>query len=198
MSEVEHKSIWGCEYVNDENLIEKLTDKQQIYNGKIIDLQLWNVTLPNGVPAGREVVVHRGASAIVPVDEEGSTYLVRQFRTPVNCVLTEIPAGKLDYAGEDRLEAAKRELREETGFTAKKWTHLVDLKTTPGFATEIISVYLARDLSRGETEFDDDEFIDLIKIPLSEAAEMAFSGKLTDAKTITGLLLAQKRVNGEE
>lgn len=184
--------------MNDENLIERLTGKTPVYGGKVVDLQVWNVTLPNGVPAEREVVVHRGASAIVPVDGDGNTYLVRQYRTPVSCVLTEIPAGKLDYAGEDRLEAAKRELREETGFTAKKWTHLTDLKTTPGFATEVISVYLARDLSRGATDFDDDEFIDLVKLPLSEAVNMACLGELTDAKTVVGLLLAQRRMNGEE
>lgn len=183
--------------MEDEHLIETLTTKEPIYNGRIIDLQCWRVTLPNGAPALREVVVHRGASAIVPVDADGNTYLVRQYRAPVGCVLTEIPAGKLDCAGEDRLEAAKRELREETGFTAGRWTHLVDLKTTPGFATEIISVYLARDLTRGETDFDDDEFIDLVKLPLCEAANMAYSGELTDAKTVAGLLLAKKRVDGE-
>ena len=183
--------------MNDDMLRETIGKQTTIFDGHIIHLQSWDVTLPNGEPAKREVAIHRGASAIVPVDADGNTYLVRQYRTPMGRVLMEIPAGKLDYMGEDRLEAAKRELREETGFTANKWTHLVDLATTPGFCTEVISLFLAEDLTKGETDFDDDEFLDLVKMPFKEAADMAATGKFADAKTIVALLLAERKMRGE-
>lgn len=181
----------------DENLKEVIDEQSVIYDGTVVHLEKWKVTLPDGKPASREVVLHRGASAIVPVDGEGNTYLVRQFRAPLMRVLLEVPAGKLDTAGEDRLLAAKRELREETGFTAEKWTHLVDLATTPGFCSEVISLYLARGLTRGETEFDDDEFLDIVKMPFAQAAEMAARGEIEDAKTVTALLLAQRAMKDE-
>lgn len=183
--------------MQDENLKERLNARASIYDGHVINLEKWDVTLPNGKAAMREVAIHRGASAIVPVDDEGYVYLVKQFRTPLGRVLTEVPAGKLDTAGEDRLAAAKRELREETGFTAKKWTHLVDLATTPGFCTEVISLYLAEELTRGETSFDDDEFLDLVRMPFDEAVHAALTGGLTDAKTIAALLLAAHARQGE-
>ena len=180
--------------MDDSRLTEVITDKEQIFNGFILDVQKWNVTLPDGKPAFREIVLHRGASAIVPVDDEGNVYLVRQYRTPIQKIQSEIPAGKLDYIGEDRFEAAQRELREETGFTAKSWLHLTDMATTPGFCSEVISIYLARGLSMGDTDFDDDEFIDLEKLPLFKAVEMVKSGALSDSKTICGLLLADSAI----
>lgn len=183
--------------MNDEMLKETIIGRTSIYDGHIIHLQKWDVTLPNGEPALREVAIHRGASAIVPVDAEGYTYLVRQYRAPLTNVLTEVPAGKLDYAGEDRLEAARRELREETGFVAGKWTHLVDLATTPGFCTEVISLFLAQDLTKGDTDFDDDEFLDLTKMPFAQAVEMAATGQFSDAKTIAALLLADRKLREE-
>jgi ADP-ribose pyrophosphatase len=183
--------------MQDEKLRERLDARTSIYNGHVINLEKWDVTLPNGKPAMREVAIHKGASAIVPVDDEGYVYLVRQFRTPLQRVLTEVPAGKLDSAGEDHLVAAKRELHEETGFTAKKWTHLVDLATTPGFCTETISLYLAEGLTRGETDFDDDEFLDLVRMPLNEAVRTALTGGFEDAKTIAALLLAAHARKGE-
>ena len=169
--------------MQDEKLRERLDARTSIYNGHVINLEKWDVTLPNGKPAMREVAIHKGASAIVPVDDEGYVYLVRQFRTPLQRVLTEVPAGKLDSAGEDHLVAAKRELHEETGFTAKKWTHLVDLATTPGFCTETISLYLAEGLTRGETDFDDDEFLAPVDIPLAVLADEVMAGRIPDAKT---------------
>ncbi len=177
--------------MDDSKLRESVTATEQLYKGRILDVQRWTVDLPSGESALREVVMHPGASAVVPVDEDGNTFLVRQYRTPLGKVLTEIPAGKLDYKGEDRLDAAKRELREETGFTAERWTHLTDMYTTPGFCNELISIYLAQGLHSGKTEFDEDEFIDLIKLPLSEAVEMARRGELGDSKTVIGLLLAE-------
>ncbi len=183
--------------MNDEQLRETVISKQPIFDGHIMNVQKWTVTLPDGGRAFREIVLHKGASAVVPVDDEGNVYFVRQYRTPVGERLTEIPAGKLDYIGEDHLEAAKRELKEETGFTAESWTLLSDMVTTPGFTNEAISVYLARGLTKGETKLDEDEFVDLVKMPLAEAIEMIKDGRIRDSKTIVGLLLARLTMAGE-
>lgn len=183
--------------MNDEQLREEVLSKEQVFDGQILNVQKWTVRLPNGEKGSRELILHRGASAIVPVDEEGNVYLVRQFRAPLNEILTEIPAGKLDYIGEDSLEAAKRELREETGFTAEKWTLLTKMVTTPGFTNEAIAIYLAEGLTKGETDPDDDEFIELEKLPLREAIAQICSGALRDSKTIVGLLLADRARTGE-
>ena len=107
---------------------------------------------------------------MVPVDEQGNAYFVRQYRAPIERVLLEIPAGKLDAPDEDRLLAAKRELTEETGLTAERWDHLADVVTTPGFSSEKISLYLARDLVKGASSPDEDEFLNVEKIPLSRFA----------------------------
>ena len=184
--------------MNENMLKEIIGDKEQIYKGAILDVQKWTVTLANGNKAPREIVLHRGASAIVPVDKDGNVYLVRQYRTPLDKIMLEIPAGKLDYWGEDRFECAKRELREETGFSAGKWTHLTDMATTPGFCSEVISLYLAQDLTMGETDFDDDEFLDLVKMPFKEAASMVARGEITDGKTALAILMAEKHLFSEE
>lgn len=182
----------------EEMLKETIIDKQPIFKGSILDVQNWTVTLANGHEAAREIVLHRGASAVVPMDEEGNIYLVRQFRTPFEKIMLEIPAGKLDYWGEDRFDCAKRELREETGFSANKWTHLMDMATTPGFCSELISLYLAEELTLGETDFDDDEFLSLVKIPLKDAVSMIARGEISDGKTALAILMAQKHISSEE
>lgn len=184
--------------MNDEMLREKIGEKSEIYKGSILDVQKWTVTLANGNEASREIVLHRGASAIVPVDKDGNVYLVRQYRTPFDKIMLEIPAGKLDYWGEDRFECAKRELREETGFSAKKWTHLMDMATTPGFCSELISLYLAEDLTMGETDFDDDEFLDLVKMPIKDVCSMIARGEISDGKTALAILMADKHLRSEE
>ena len=134
-----------------EDILEKLSDRRRVFDGAIIHVDHMTALLPNGKTALREVAVHMGASAVVPVDEEGNVYLVRQFRAPLEKVTLEIPAGKLDHPGENRLEAAQRELREETGFSADSWKKLTDLATTPGFCSEVISIYLAQNLHSGKT-----------------------------------------------
>lgn len=177
-----------------EDIIEKLGDRRRVFDGAIIHVDHLTAVLPNGKEALREIAVHVGASAVIPVDADGNVYLVRQFRAPLEALTLEIPAGKLDYAGEDRLKAAKRELREETGFSAAKWVHLIDLATTPGFCNEVISIYLARELSAGEVDPDEDEFLNVVKMPLREAVELAMKGELPDSKTVCGLLMADKLV----
>ncbi len=178
--------------MNQKKIEERIIREERVYEGKLVKVNRLDVTLPDGKEAVREAVRHPGASAIVPVDEEGNVTLVRQYRAPIAQVLLEIPAGKLDYKGEDRLEAAKRELREETGLTAEKWMHLTDIVTAPGFCDELISIYLATGLSDGEDEPDEDEFLNVVKMPLTELIEMAKRGEISDSKTLVGLLLAEK------
>ena len=177
-----------------EDILEKLSDRRRVFDGAIIHVDHMTALLPNGKTARREVAVHMGASAVVPVDEEGSVYLVRQFRAPLEKVTLEIPAGKLDHPGENRLEAAQRELREETGFSADSWKKLTDLATTPGFCSEVISIYLAQNLHSGKTDFDEDEFLNLVKMPLSQAVDQVMAGEICDSKTICGLLMAQRLI----
>ena len=177
-----------------EDILEKLSDRRRVFDGAIIHVDHMTALLPNGKTALREVAVHMGASAVVPVDEEGSVYLVRQFRATLEKVTLEIPAGKLDHPGENRLEAAQRELREETGFSADSWKKLTDLATTPGFCSEVISIYLAQNLHSGKTDFDEDEFLNLVKMPLSQAVDQVMAGEICDSKTICGLLMAQRLI----
>jgi ADP-ribose pyrophosphatase len=176
--------------MNDQNIIEKRVDCQRVFDGIILHVDHMTYELPNGSLARRECARHIGASAIVPVDNEGNVYLVKQFRACIDQVLLEVPAGKLDYAGEDRLEAAQRELREETGFTAKSWTFLTDIFTSPGFSDEKISLYLARDLEAGESAPDEDEFLNIVKLPLPEVVAMIARGEVNDAKTVSAVLMA--------
>ena len=177
-----------------EGILEETEDCKRVFDGLILHIDHVTNRLPNGKLAAREIARHIGASAVVPVDGDGNVYLVRQFRAPIDEVLLEVPAGKLDYKGEDRLEAAKRELAEETGLTAKTWTHLSDIVTTPGFSDEKISLFLARELSAGESHPDDDEFLNVVRMPLSDAVAAVSRGEITDAKTICALMLANAAI----
>ena len=170
---------------------------ETIYDGKILHVEKWTVTCPNGREALREIVVHKGAAAVVPVFEDGTTLLVRQHRVAVDRMTLEIPAGKLDSADEDPLDCAVRELREETGLAAERMTLLTSLLTTPGFCTEKIALYLAQGLSQGETHPDEDEFLGLVRIPLEEAVAMVMRGELRDGKTICGLLMAREALRAQ-
>ena len=178
------------------NILETTIDTKRVFDGLILHIDHVTNRLPNGKTAPREIARHMGASAVVPVDAEGNVWLVKQFRAPINRVLLEVPAGKLDYEGEDRLDAAKRELKEETGLTAGSWTHLTDIVTTPGFTDELISLYLARDLSTGDSHPDEDEFLNVVRMPLAELVEMIARGEVPDSKTVCAVMLANKIING--
>jgi ADP-ribose pyrophosphatase len=169
------------------NLDEKTVKENVIYNGRIISLSNDTVELPNGKNASREVVKHPGGVGIVALTEKGEVLLVNQFRYPYKAQILEIPAGKLT-PGEDPLECGKRELREETGAAAEEYTSLGRLFPSPGYTNEIIYMYLAKNLSYGEMQLDDDEFLDVIKMPLKEAIDMVMSGELVDSKTQIALL----------
>ncbi|MBQ9951910.1 MAG: NUDIX hydrolase [Clostridia bacterium] len=180
---------------DDSRIMEENVSSERKFDGIILNVDHLTNRLPNGKLAKREIIRHIGASAVLPVDGEGNVYLVRQFRAPVGRVLLEIPAGKLDYKGEDRLEAAKRELREETGLIAEEWTHLNDMLSTPGFCDECIGLYLARGLSAGESDPDEDEFVNVVKMPFAEAVDMVMHNEITDAKTICALMMACRILN---
>ena len=176
--------------MNEQNLIETYKDGKVVFDGKIIRLEHWTVTLPNGHEALREVACHPGAAAVVPLDEDGNVIMVRQYRAPVGRLTLEIPAGKLDSAEEDPFECAKRELSEETGFVADSWRKLTVLETTPGFCNERIHLYLATGLKPGDTHPDEDEFVATVRVPLQEAVARVMDGAFRDGKTALSLLMA--------
>lgn len=175
-----------------QSLKETKIDSKKIYDGAILHVYKDTVTLPNGKPAGREVVRHVGAVGIVPVTEDGKVIVERQYRYPLDMVITEIPAGKLDSKAEDRLEAAKRELREETGITADEWVNLGLYYPAAAYTDEKITLYLARGLHFGEQNLDDDEFLNLEAVPLTELVDHVMSGKITDGKTQVAILKAAR------
>ncbi len=176
----------------DSQLRETFLSGEEIYPGKIIRVEKWQVALPNGDTAMREIVKHNGASAIVPVDGAGMVTMVRQHRVAIDKCTWEIPAGKLDSPTEDPFDAAKRELEEETGLQAEHWQKLTSMYTTPGFCNERISIYLATDLSQHPSHPDADEFLRIKKIPLDDAIAQCMSGEIQDGKTLVGLLMAKQ------
>ena len=182
----------------DDDLRERFLSSEEIYAGKIIRVEKWQVSLPNGAAALREIVRHNGAAAIVPVDAEGNVTLVRQHRVAIDRFTWEIPAGKLDSPGEDPFRAAQRELEEETGLQAENWQLLNRIDTTPGFCTERIAVYLATGLSQHPAHPDADEFLRLTRMPLSEAVGLCMAGQIHDAKTVIGLLMAQRAMEARD
>ena len=184
--------------MRDEEMRERFLSSEEIYPGRIIRVEKWQMALPNGQAAMREIVRHNGASAIVPVDEMGRVTLVRQYRVPIDECTWEIPAGKLDSPTEDPFRAAQRELEEETGLQAEAWRHLTTMYTTPGVCTEKIAIYLATNLSQHPAHPDEDEFLDLNRLPLSEAVAMCMDGRIRDSKTMVGLLLAHRALYAQD
>ena len=173
---------------NDEALIERFVSSEQIFDGIVLHVNRDTVTLPDGKSAVREVIRHVGAVCVVPLTEAGEVICVRQYRYPAAQVTLEIPAGKLDHKQEDRREAALRELREETGVRCETLTPLGAFYPAPAYSDELIDMYLAEGLSYGDTDPDEDEFIDTVRVPLEELVDMALRGELPDAKTQMAVL----------
>lgn len=165
------------------DLIEKTLSSEKIFDGRILHVRRDTVRLPDGGEATREVVDHPGGVCVLALDDEDRALLVSQFRYPYEKVLREVPAGKLEY-GEDPTQAAIRELEEETGAVAGEFRSLGELYPSPGYCGEIIRMYLARDLTFGETHLDEDEFLNLERIPFDRLVEQVLSGEIRDAKTI--------------
>lgn len=168
-------------------LTEKPLKQEYIFKGKIVNLRVDEALLPNGKTARREVVEHNGGVMIAPLDSEDNLYFVKQFRYPYAEIVTELPAGKLEK-GEDPFEAGVRELKEETGAAAEKIVSLGKLYPSPGYCGEIIHLYLATGLSFGQQNPDEDEFLEVFKIPLEKAVQMVMNGELPDSKTQTAVL----------
>lgn len=180
--------------MNHDQLEERFLSGKEVFHGALINVEHWQVLLPNGQTALREVVKHCGAVAVVPLDDAGNVTLVCQHRVAVDRFTWEIPAGKLDHgASEDMLEAAKRELEEETGLHAEHWQLMTDLLTTPGFCNEHIAIYMATGLSQYDVHPDEDEFVTTRTFPLHEAVRMVMAGEIRDSKTIAGILMAQMK-----
>lgn len=164
------------------------------YKGIIVDVETDMVELSNGAVTLREVVRHPGGVCVAAVDEEGFIAVVRQYRYPFGEHLLELPAGKLEH-GEEPLPAAKRELSEETGLEAERWTELGALYTSPGFSTEKLYIYLATGLKRGQAHPDPNEFLDVERMPLSELIGRIERGEIRDAKTVAGALRAERALD---
>ena len=175
-----------------ENLIETQTGSEEIFDGIILHLFKDTVELPNGKPATREVIRHVGAVGVIPITDDGNVLVERQFRYPLNRVITEIPAGKLDSFTEDRLSAAKRELEEETGYTAAEWISMGDYYPTPAYCDERITLYLAKGLALGQRHLDEDEFLNFAFVPLASLVDDVMAGRITDGKTQVAVLKAAK------
>ena len=170
------------------SLIEKTVDSQEIFDGQVVHLFKDNITLPNGKPATREVIRHVGAVAIVPMTDDGKVIVERQFRYPLNQVITEIPAGKLDSKAEDRLAAAKRELEEETGLLAEEWIELGEYYPAAAYCDEVIMMYLAKGLYQGTRHLDEDEFLNIMEVSLDELVDEIMQGKVADGKTQAAIM----------
>lgn len=180
--------VLGDDDVRDADLHEQILTQETAWSGKIFDVECLEVKLPNGHVSRRDVIRHHGAVAIVALTESGKIALVRQYRTALDRVTVEIPAGKLE-PGEDPLEAAKRELREETGFEAGKIAFLTNIAPSPGYTDEIIRVFLATHLTFVGADPDDDEFLNVDLVDVNELIDAVLDGKIEDAKTVVGALL---------
>lgn len=164
-------------------LEEKTLLTRHIFEGKIIDVWEERVELPDGREGSREIVRHEGAVAILALEDDGSIWMVRQYRKAVERILLEIPAGTL-YRQEDPLACAIRELQEETGFSAKRWEKIVSYFSAPGFCNEELHLFIATGLTPGETNPDSDEFLETVKVPLYQAYELISQGQIVDGKSI--------------
>ncbi|KGX92240.1 ADP-ribose pyrophosphatase [Pontibacillus halophilus JSM 076056 = DSM 19796] len=173
---------------------EKTIHTEQIYKGKVISLQVDDVTLPNGKTSKRELVKHPGAVAIIPITKEGKLVFVEQYRKALERSTLEIPAGKLE-PGESPEWTAERELEEETGYKTAKLEPITSFSTSPGFADEIVHMFLARDLEvvDEKADGDEDEFVELVELTLDEAFRMEREGRIFDAKTAYSLLYVQAK-----
>ncbi len=175
---------------------EKPLKQDYLYRGKIVNLRVDNAELPDGTTALREVIEHPGGVCVAALTEKEELLFVEQFRYPYMETVLELPAGKLEY-GEDPFEAGKRELLEETGAAAENYRDLGKLYPTPGYCGEIIHMYLAENLTFSEQHLDEDEFLEVRRIPLEEAFQMVMRNEIRDSKTQVGILKTYHLVKGQ-
>ncbi len=182
----------GCTDCHDEETVSR----KCVYRGNIISVESLKVRLPGDKIAGRDVVLHPGAAVIIPITDENELFMVRQYRKPVEKSLLEIPAGKLD-SGESPEVCARRELLEETGLVAGRLVYLTSIYTTPGFSNEVLHFFAAFDLQASEHKTDEDEYLSVEKHCIGELIGMVLNSGVRDAKSIIGILLAEKIIKGE-
>ena len=182
-------------HLKEEHLIEHPIKSELVHQGSFLQVKRDTVRLPHGGEATREYVVHPGAVVVIGLLDDGSVLLERQFRYPVGLVMTEFPAGKLD-AGEQPLFCAKRELLEETGYTAREWAYAGPMHLAIGYSTEVIHVFFARGLKAGERQLDADEFLDVCSMTPAELIDGVRTGQVTDAKTLSCCLWLQNVRSG--
>lgn len=194
----------GDPHPADDRLRETVIASRVVHRGHYLEIRVADIATPGGGRSSRDIVGHPGAVAIVAVDPDDAVLMVRQFRLAAGRTLLEIPAGTLDRIDETAIEdpdlAARRELEEETGFRAGSWRHLGAFWTAPGFATELMHLYLARDLvpaSEDRLGPDEDERLELEHVPWRDAVEMAERGEIADAKSLVGLLRLARIMDGE-
>ena len=195
-----HTAVWHIFRVDNMSVSDKNTELQQleekqldsklIYSGSLLKVYRDEIELPNGKHTGREYIKHNGAVCIAALKDDGTLAVEHQYRYPFHRIVTELPAGKLDTPDEDPLEAAKRELREETGIRADKWIYLGGFIPTCAYSTELIHMYLASGLHFGDKDLDEDEFINVRFVPLDELVDKVMSGEIQDSKTQTVVLKA--------
>lgn len=166
---------------------EKTVSSEKVFEGRIIKVKVDRVEMPDGSVATRELVEHPGGVGIVAITDKDEIILVEQYRKPLDKAIYEIPAGKLD-PGEHHRTCGMRELEEETGLSAKVFDYMGFIYPSPGFTDEVTHVYLAKELTQGETHPDDDEFLDVKKVPFDTALKMVMDGEINDAKSVFGIL----------
>ena len=177
-------------------LEEKTLASKLIFDGWLLKLYRDEVELAGGGKSAREYVHHPGGAAVVALDGDGNVWLERQFRYPYRKVVTEIPAGKLEE-GEDPFDAIRRELKEELGAEALRWDALGYIMPSVGYTDEFLYLYLARDLTFGETQWDEGERLEPFKLPFAEALAQAADGRINDGKTVSALFRADRLIRGE-
>lgn len=170
--------------------------KRSIYKGKIIDLSVETVTLPNGETADMELITHPGAAAVVPLKDDRTVVMIRQYRHAVGRFIYEIPAGKL-HPGEDPRDCAVREVEEEIGYKVGTLEPLVSFLTTPGFTNEIIHIFVGKDLTPGTQDLGADEVLEIMELPLVQTMDLITDGTINDAKTIIGLQAVYLKMSDE-
>lgn len=171
---------------------EKTLSQEYHFKGHIMAARLDQVELPNGHTAAREVCEHLGGVGVLPIDKDGNIILVRQYRYPYDEIMLEIPAGKLDHGDdEDAADCGLRELKEETGCTAGRIVPLGCIYPSPGFLTEVVHLFAVLDLTDGEMQPDEDEFVEVVRLPIAEVEAMAERNEIRDAKTLVALYRAK-------
>ena len=178
------------------DLSEHRLSSKLVYDGKLLKVRSDTVRLPDGNTAEREYIEHPGAVAVIALTDSGELVMERQYRYPLGRDMIEVPAGKIDR-GEDPLATARRELKEETGYTAAQWRHVATINIAIAYSNERIEIYLAKDLKHEGATLDEEEFLEVFTLPLATALAWVREGKITDSKTVSALFWAEKVLGGE-